>query len=348
MHDAAISTRRRRLVFGLVLAACVLVAVASVTLSALRGSGSAPGAPRPPAPDRAAAASASVPAEGAIVFRNLDRADPANYGHVAWAPLADPERVRTVGGLGCERIHFAAGRGICLAKSGGLGTSIKVRLLGPDLRSTGELDLQGVPSRARLSPDGRYASVTAFVSGHSYADVGAFSTRATLIDVKRKRAFAELEDFTVTKDGERFDSVDFNFWGVTFAQDPNNIYATLASGGKTYLVKGDVRARTATVLHENVECPSLSPDGTRLVFKRLMRDPGVWRFYVLDLDTMRETPLAETRPIDDQAEWLDDDRVLYRTGEETWTVPADGSGAPRRFLRGADSPAVVRPLRGPT
>jgi hypothetical protein len=58
--------------------------------------------------------------------------------------------------------------------------------------------------------------------------------------------------------------------------------------------------------------------------------------------------LAETRPIDDQAEWLDDDHVLYRTGEETWMVPADGSGTPKRFLRSADSPAVVRAPRGRT
>jgi hypothetical protein len=34
--------------------------------------------------------------------------------------------------------------------------------------------------------------------------------------------------------------------------------------------------------------------------------------------------------------------VLYRTGEETWIVPADGGGSPRRFLSSADSPAVVR------
>jgi hypothetical protein len=63
---------------------------------------------------------------------------------------------------------------------------------------------------------------------------------------------------------------------------------------------------------------------------------------VLDLATGKDTPLAETRPIDDQAEWLDEERVLYRTGEETWVVPADGGGRPERFLAAADSPAVVR------
>jgi hypothetical protein len=91
-----------------------------------------------------------------------------------------------------------------------------------------------------------------------------------------------------------------------------------------------------------VECPSLSPDETRVVYKRLMASPGIWRYHVLDLASGRETALTETRPIDDQAEWLDDDHVLYRVDEETWVVPADGTGRPRRYMRGADSPAVLR------
>jgi hypothetical protein len=338
--ETAVKVRRRRQVaFLAIVAACAVVAVVSVALS---GGGSVPGAPRAAAPDSGKRLANAVPAHGAVVFRSLDRADPANYGHIAWAPLDRPESVRSVAGLGCERVHFAAGRGICLVKAGKLGDRVKARLLGPDLKPTGEVDLPGVASRARIAPDGRYASVTTFVSGHSYADVGAFSTRASIIDLRSERELTDLEQFAITKNGSRFDSIDFNFWGVTFAKDTGLFYATLASGGKTYLIEGDVKARTATVLRENVECPSLSPDQTRIVFKKLMRDPGIWRYHVLDLATMRETPLAETRPIDDQAEWLDDDHVLYRTGEETWVVPADGSGAPRRYLSRSDSPAVVR------
>ena len=86
-----------------------------------------------------------------------------------------------------------------------------------------------------------------------------------------------------------------------------------------------------------------SADGTRIGYKKAVgHDPPVWRFHVLDLATGRETPLAERQPLDDQIEWLDDDHVLYRSGEATWTMPADGSGAPRRWLAGADSPAIVR------
>jgi hypothetical protein len=64
--------------------------------------------------------------------------------------------------------------------------------------------------------------------------------------------------------------------------------------------------------------------------------------HVLDLETMKETPLAEKFPVDDQVEWLDNDRVLYARSPDTWVVPADGSGAPRKFLSNALSPAVVR------
>jgi hypothetical protein len=56
---------------------------------------------------------------------------------------------------------------------------------------------------------------------------------------------------------------------------------------------------------------------------------------------MRETPLAETRSVDDQAEWLDDDHVLYAIVADTWKVRADGRGRPTLFLRDGRSPAVV-------
>jgi len=130
---------------------------------------------------------------------------------------------------------------------------------------------------------------------------------------------------------------------VTFARDSDRFFATLATGGKTYLIEGSVRARTAHVIHENVECPSLSPDGTRIAFKKRGPDSAnPWRLTVLDLATMRETPLAETRSVDDQAEWLDDDHVLYGLDGAIWVERADGTGRPKRFMDGAGSPAVVR------
>ena len=62
----------------------------------------------------------------------------------------------------------------------------------------------------------------------------------------------------------------------------------------------------------NVECPSLSPDDKEIAFKRRLAGPGVrWRLSVLDLATMKVHPLAETRSVDDQVEWLNGSTVLY-------------------------------------
>jgi Tol biopolymer transport system component len=117
----------------------------------------------------------------------------------------------------------------------------------------------------------------------------------------------------------------------------------MATGGKTYLIQGSISERTAHVIHENVECPSLSPDGTRVAYKsRTGSSDRPWRLTVLDLSTMRETRLAERRSVDDQAEWLDDDHVLYAIDGETYEVDADGGGSPRRFAARAESPSVIR------
>ena len=62
---------------------------------------------------------------------------------------------------------------------------------------------------------------------------------------------------------------------------------------------------------------------------------------MLDLATGQETPLAETRSIDDQLAWLDDEHLLYgderrRPGSSTPTARAARSV----WLAGADSPTV--------
>jgi hypothetical protein len=324
---------RRKWAFAAIVGVCLVAAVVSV----VAGSGS----------DAATdlkdgkGAATHVPATGAVVFRTLDRSHPNSYGRIAWAGAADPGKP-TLGAPACERVYFAAGRGLCLSKSGALGSSVRIRILGDDLKPRRELKVTGVPSRARISPDGRYGTVTSFVTGHSYADPGKFSTKSTIFEMATGKKVADVEDFHVTRDGEDFRSIDFNFWGVTFAKDDRTFYATLGTGGDTYLVRGDLRDRTVKTIRQNAECPSLSPDGTRLVYKKRVGSPSVWRYHVLDLASGRETPLAETRPIDDQAEWLDDDHVLYRVGEEIWQVPADGTGRAQRYMARSDSPAVVR------
>ncbi len=297
--------------------------------------------PRTSSSKRLAAVAGAAPmTRGTIVFRNVDQRRPSFYGFIGRAALDDPA-AREIVPLPCARIYFAADRGLCLEPAGAI-LKQKVTILDRRLKPVESLTLRGIPNRARISPDGHYGAVTFFVTGHSYADPGSFSTETTLIDLRSGKAIANLEDFDVTHDGEKLESPDSNFWGVTFAADRDRFYATLATRGKTYLIEGSVSGRTARVLHENVECPSLSPDGTRIAYKKLM-EPGRWRLYTLNLETMQETPLAETRNVDDQAEWLDDGRVLYGLDESIWVVAADGSSEPRRLLSSADSPAVVRP-----
>lgn len=181
------------------------------------------------------------------------------------------------------------------------------------------------------------------------------STATLLVDTATGASLGNLEEFETWKDGQPYQAPEFNFWGVTFAQDSNQFYATLQHGNTTYLVKGDVAARKFKVLHENVECPSLSPDGTRIAFKK--RTPaGWWQLTVLDLSTMREIPLAEKESlIDDQVEWLDNEHILYQNIDHDYdppewvsvfVLPADGSGKPEVLIPNAISPVVVRPVEG--
>jgi hypothetical protein len=322
--------RRRSLIFALLLVGCVVAGGGYVAWAALRGDS-----------ERGSVAGAADLEGPHVVFQNVAGQPGGNrYAHVALARLESPSE-RKMTPLVCERVYFAAERGLCLVPDHGpFKTAYSAKITGPDLEPRHEVELTGIPSRARISPDGRYGATTAFVSGHSYAD-STFSTQTLLIDMERGEELANLEkDFTVTRNGKRIEKEDFNFWGVTFARKSDRFYATLRTGDKTYLLEGDVRARRARVLRENVECPSISPDNTRLAYKK--RVGGGWRLHVLTLDTMSDTALAETRSIDDQVEWLDDDRVLYGFSPDIWTVPADGSGSPRKFLSKALSPAVVR------
>ena len=85
--------------------------------------------------------------------------------------------------------------------------------------------LPGLPSRVRVSPDGRYGAVTAFVSGHSYAQ-GTFSTQTVIIDLAHPKDIVDVERFRMRNGDKRMDSSDLNVWGVTFAARGGRFYAT--------------------------------------------------------------------------------------------------------------------------
>ena len=308
---------------------------------------------RPGRPDGGATATASGTASLATVrqhphmlFRHTAISDA--YGRVALTPLEGARDARVPTPLACDRVHYAAGRGVCLTAERGVVTTYRAVTFDDTFTARHQIPLPGVPSRVQLAPDGTRAGITVFVSGDSYAS-GTFSTRTTIIDTGTGDVLGNLEEYAVTREGQPFKAVDFNFWGVTFA-DANRFYATLASGGRTYLVEGDVAAKRARTLREGVECPSLSPDGTRVAFKKRLRE-GVrltWRIGVLDLASLQETLVADTRNVDDQAEWLDDEQVVYGLPSATpgssdiWTARADGTGQPRLLVADAWSPVIVR------
>ena len=246
---------------------------------------------------------------------------------------------------------MTAGVGICLRADLGIIPKYEAMIFDSTFTVQHQFDIAGQPSRTQLSRDGRYAAYTVFVTGHSYAE-GAFSTRTAIVDTATGAELGELEQFTITKDGKAIANQDFNFWGVTFTDDSNRFYATLGTGGEFYLVEGDVAAQTAHVVTTDIECPSLSPDGTRLAYK-VRHDDGfglvTWTLAVIDLKTMTRVDLTETRNVDDQVAWLDNDTVMYGVDDahsfspqtDVYTVPANGSGEPTLLVEAAWSPVVL-------
>lgn len=296
--------------------------------------------------DTSGASEATGP--GRIVFRNT--ASGAGYGHVASVPLDAPRGARAVSDLVCDRVDATAQEVSCLRSVRGITPTYTATLYTPDGGEIGAWPLSGIPSRTRLSADGELLATTSFVTGHSYATIG-FSTR-TVIHA-RAGDEGDLEDWSLLIDGEPSAPVDRNYWGVTFADD-DTFYATagLTTQGITYLVRGSISERSMQTLAENVECPSLSPDGTRIAFKRVTAGAGPtvhWTPAIYEIATGEVTLLPEQRSIDDQIEWLDDETILYgmpRSGAvgdyDVWSLAADGSGEPAMFLEHAWSPAVVR------
>ena len=325
------STRHRALLAAGLSTLLVAIAVAYVIVAGRRGSAPA-----------AAATTVDAHPGDRILFRSTAA---GSYGRVATVGRGNGSGPRTVSGVSCDRVYAAAGAVICLRPDGPLVT-YQLAILDARLSAIQTYPLVGVPNRARVSPSGHVLAWTVFVTGDSY-NGGKFSTRVGMIDTATGETVDTLETYAVTRAGKPYKAVDLNFWGVTFVDD-RRFYATMSTAGHRYLVAGDIAARTVRTLAENVECPSLSPDGTRIAFKSAIGgDPAKgWRLSVLDLATMTRTPLAETSSVDDQAAWLGDDTVMYaiRRGTkaaDVWSVPADGTGRPAVLIPDAESPAAL-------
>lgn len=276
-----------------------------------------------------------------------------NYSKLAFVNPAHPDAPQFAEKLFCDIVSFANGNGICLQANRGVFTTYAATLFDSNFATRVTFPLHGGPSRTRVSPDGKIAGFTVFLTGHGHVSLD-FTTETLLVDTLAGNVIADLEkDLRVTREGKPFRAKDFNFWSVTFTPDWKSFYCTLSSGGAHYLIRGDIVARTAVVVLDNVECPSVSPDGTRVAYKKRFIIDGrlIWQLRVLDLATQRETPLAEKRSLDDQIEWLDNDHVLYTVSDNpesssettnVWQADANGTGTPVLFLPKAFSPSVVR------
>ncbi|NUT70216.1 hypothetical protein [Pseudarthrobacter sp. C4D7] len=306
--------------------------------------------------DRAAASEAtlapggpSLPAEPFVLFRNT--ASGQAYGQAATVSLSDPSGARSVSGVDCDRTYGSRTSVICLRTQRGVVTRFEASVYDRTWQQQAKWPLRGIPSRARMDNTGTAVATTVFVTGHSYAGAG-FSTETTITSVKDGGELGSLEGFVLLVNGERITAEDRNIWGVTFVPgQADAFYATAASSGRIWLVKGSVSGRTLTAVYDGAECPSLSPDGSRLAYKKNAAGPldPHWNIAVLDLADGGETVLQEAASVDDQVEWLDNNTLLYglpRPGEpgdsDIWQIAVAPGSTPAVFIEHAWSPSVIR------
>ena len=336
-------TRVASLVVSVLIAVAASVTVAVVQLRDHREAFSSP--PSVAVADQSERAPGGLGTGPRILFRHtgIDQ----QYGRVAAVPLDDPAGPRTFSERECDRVYATPGVVSCLVTERGVPTRFAALLLDADDGVTSSSPLPGVPSRTRLSPSGRSVATTVFVTGHSYMQSG-FSTTTEIRSTDGTEGI-DLEDFELVLDGRVEAPADRNFWGVTF-RDDQVFWATVATGGRTWLVQGDLEGRRLTTLVENAECPSVSPDGTRVAYKVRVGDTAtpVWELEVRDVQSGTTVRLRNTRGLDDQAEWLDDDTLLYglaRADEpgttDVWSVDVHSNATPRLLIEQAWSPTVI-------
>ncbi|XAS70625.1 hypothetical protein VUN82_16145 [Micrococcaceae bacterium Sec5.1] len=305
---------------------------------------------RTAAPSVGVSAGQPLPAVPFVLFRNT--AGGQGYGNAATVPLSSPDGTRAVSEQACDRVYGTASTVICLKTNRGLVTAFEAAVLDRDWQQQRAWPVPGIPSRTRISADGTMIATTVFVAGHSYATAG-FSTATEInFTASGSGGSGNLEDFSLIVNGERLQATDRNIWGVTFVPGQSDVfYATAASAGRIWLVRGSLSAKTLTAVHDNVECPSISPDGTRIAYKKNDAGPltAHWKVALLDLATGQETVLSEKRSVDDQVEWLDNQNVLYGLADENtpgdsniWKLATDTASQPSLFIPHAWSPSVIR------
>jgi hypothetical protein len=291
---------------------------------------------------------------GDFVF--VSRVPGEEYGQVERLH-PDGERERL--GIECDRVHAGGGLLLCLGAADGIVPAGDAKLLSLGTPALEELWWRptGRPSRARVAADGSYAAFTAFVAGHSYLEVGEFSTE-TIVATPAGQ-FTNAEFFGVDSDDDHYRAIDGNWWGVSHIPGSDGeVVATFGAADRVEVLRIDIESAVATPLLSAGGCPSISPDGRHLVAKR--PDPSVdvpAALVLFDLETGEDLVLAEDRFVDDQVEWLDDDTIVYaisrgpdgpgadQPARDIWSLDLAPGAEPELLVPFADSPVIYRDTR---
>jgi hypothetical protein len=279
-----------------------------------------------------------------VIFRALTPRDA--YGHVAVMGLS-PDAQPRISRLQCSRVHYAGGRGLCARQETNSEDLVNVAYLFDRTLERGpRLELDGIPTRLRVAPNGRLGAITTYAEEES-AGGERLSTRTRIVDMRTGRQIADLRDFRIENLNLPPIRGAVDFASVAFERDSDRFFATLSTDTERYLVAGAISERRVSTIRTGVASEALSPDGRRLAVKRLVPERGFWQLAVIDLATWQEHDLSQgPRSVDDQVEWLDDEHVVYHDvdGESTalWMLPIDGVSAPRVLVKDAYSGAVQR------
>ena len=225
-----------------------------------------PSAPRiAPAPIAAVTSVPSTPPS--IMFRITALGEA--HGRLGVTPLAEGDRLPTVTALSCERLHFSVDRGVCLTAERGMFTSYGATVFDSDFQTLHRLRLGGLPGRGARHP--RRSS-----RGHHRVRERALLRGAATSDTHvvhrpphwRARA-REHGDVHGAARRRHHPGSGLQLLGGHLLRE-TAIGSTRRSGraGQTYLIEGNLEPREARVVRGGVECPALSPDNTRVAFKK--------------------------------------------------------------------------------
>lgn len=283
----------------------------------------------------------------------VNRVPGEDYGRLA---IRHADGTRTLLERRCERVHLAAANGLCLA----VDDTVLVPAWRTEFFDASDdrlVELRSYasprPSRARVSPDGSVISTTGFVSGQGYADIGSGTETVVTIDsFDGSNLLVSMAQFEVLGDDPSLNAEARQFWGVSFV-DSTDFWVTGWFGDGPEILRGDSSRRTLETFGWDGSCPSVSPDGSTLVFKETQPDES-FLLVAVDIATGRRWRLGEQRAVDDQVEWLDNDTLLYAMHTEgsdgtdaqpqfdIWSVDVAPGSTPELFLPAASSPAVAR------